>query len=256
MIVTARAAQWAVILVWWLAGIGSVAAQDARDSEAHGLYMAGEAAYEDGRFEDALRYFQQSYELSPRPQLLYNIGQAADRARMDDVALDALRRYLGSSVEIADEERRRIEARAQALEAAIARRTETVTTTEPEPEPTVAEPEPEPEPTVEPEPTTPSSGPDGAGLALLIAGGAVAVGGAILLGVGAPDTGALANPRDGETFGAAQSRQDTGSALVAAGIAGLGVGAGLAIIGAVILASAPGSAEHARVTANGLEVSF
>ena len=47
-----------------------------------------------GSYREALSYFQQAYELSGRSQLLYNIGQCADRLRMDDVALDAFKRYL------------------------------------------------------------------------------------------------------------------------------------------------------------------
>lgn len=52
------------------------------------------AAYTAGNYEDALGYFNRSYQLSNRPKLLYNIGQAADRLRRDQEALDAFKEYL------------------------------------------------------------------------------------------------------------------------------------------------------------------
>jgi len=49
------------------------------DREARSLYEAGTAAFTDGRFEDALARWREAYELSERPELLYNIGTALDR---------------------------------------------------------------------------------------------------------------------------------------------------------------------------------
>ena len=72
----------------------AVAQKSETDEEARGLFQAGRAAYGRGRFGDALRYFQQAYELSDRPRMLYNIGQAADKLRQDKVALDAFQLYL------------------------------------------------------------------------------------------------------------------------------------------------------------------
>jgi tetratricopeptide (TPR) repeat protein len=257
----------ALVLSSALAGATARAQETERDPEAHGLFLAGEAAYEAGRFEDALRYFQQSYELSPRPALLFNIGQAADRARLDSIALDAFRRFLSASPELDATSRRTVELRVAALEAALARgehaapvEETTVVETTPIAETTVESTSTESAETVpiEPPPSAPPSGggPDGAGLALVITGGAVAVAGGILIGVGTPDTGALADPRVGETYPEAQSRQDTGTALVVSGLASAGVGAVLLVVGAAILAASPGASEHARIGPNGLEVSF
>ena len=64
------------------------------DERAHKLFEAGRAAYDVGSYREALNYFQQAYDLSGRPRLLYNIGQCADRLRMDDAALEAFQRYL------------------------------------------------------------------------------------------------------------------------------------------------------------------
>ncbi len=67
---------------------------DSLDAEARGIFLAGKAAYGDARYEDALRHFRHAYELSKRPVLLFNIGQAADKLRRDREALDAFKAYL------------------------------------------------------------------------------------------------------------------------------------------------------------------
>jgi tetratricopeptide (TPR) repeat protein len=51
-------------------------------------------AYADGRFEDALHDFRRAYELSGRAELLFNIGSAAERLRLDAEALEAYEAYL------------------------------------------------------------------------------------------------------------------------------------------------------------------
>jgi tetratricopeptide (TPR) repeat protein len=69
-------------------------AGNARDEEARALFEAGKVAYEDGRYQDALGYFERSYELSQRVQLQYNLGLAYDRMRRDQEALAAFEAYL------------------------------------------------------------------------------------------------------------------------------------------------------------------
>jgi tetratricopeptide (TPR) repeat protein len=66
----------------------------AGDDHARKFFEAGRSAYDIGNYAEALNDFQQAYELSDRPQLLYNIGQCADRLRLDETALAAFRRYL------------------------------------------------------------------------------------------------------------------------------------------------------------------
>lgn len=70
------------------------ATQEARDAEARSLFLAGQGAYNDGRFEEALGHFTRSHELSGRPQLLANIGHAAENAGRPAEAADAFERYL------------------------------------------------------------------------------------------------------------------------------------------------------------------
>lgn len=95
-------------------------AQPNRDDEARGIYLAGVAAFDAGRFEEALHYFEQSYGISPKPRMLYNIGTAADRVREDDKALNAFERYLA---EVPDADNRaEVEGRVRSLRSALERR--------------------------------------------------------------------------------------------------------------------------------------
>jgi tetratricopeptide (TPR) repeat protein len=86
------------------------------DEVARGLFQAGKAAYEAGNYADALDFFEQAHERSGRPELLFNIGQAADRLRQDGKAIEALRAYVTQLPNAAN--RVEVEARIRALEAA------------------------------------------------------------------------------------------------------------------------------------------
>jgi len=86
-----------------------------RDDElARNLFQAGKTAYESGNYEDALRYFEDAHARSHRPQLLYNIGQAADRLRNDQKALASFRAYLAALPDA--DNRAEVENRIRALE--------------------------------------------------------------------------------------------------------------------------------------------
>lgn len=69
------------------------AAQDA-DEEARVHFRLGRAYHDSGRFEDAAREFETAYELSQRPQLLYNVFVAYRDAGRLGPAIGALERYL------------------------------------------------------------------------------------------------------------------------------------------------------------------
>ncbi|MGE0787254.1 MAG: hypothetical protein AB7S26_16400 [Sandaracinaceae bacterium] len=79
---------------------GLARAQDdavvAHDDEAHALFEAGVAALAAGRFDEAYDRFQRAHELSGRPEMLYNVGAAADRAGRDADALVAYEAFLAS----------------------------------------------------------------------------------------------------------------------------------------------------------------
>ncbi len=89
------------------------------DESARRVYAEGRAAFDEGRFEDALRLFEAAYELSPRPQLLYNIGSSADRLRHNERALEAFDGYLEALPEASN--RAAVEARIRVLRSDIER---------------------------------------------------------------------------------------------------------------------------------------
>ena len=93
---------------------------DTRDTEARHLFEAGRNAYDAGRYQDALDYFQRGHELSQRPQLLYNVGQAADRLRLDQTALEAFKLYLQRLPDA--ENRPQVEERIRVLEEVLAQK--------------------------------------------------------------------------------------------------------------------------------------
>jgi len=88
------------------------------DREARANFEAGRLAYEDARYADALGYFERAYELSERPELLYNVGQSLDRLRRDAEAVDAFERFLEAVPET--HKRNEVEARLEILRGQVA----------------------------------------------------------------------------------------------------------------------------------------
>lgn len=72
------------------------AAQRDNQAEARSLYDAGVVAFEDGRFEAALARWQEAYDLTSLPALLYNIGTAHDRLGQAEEAATDYREYLAA----------------------------------------------------------------------------------------------------------------------------------------------------------------
>jgi tetratricopeptide (TPR) repeat protein len=108
-----------VVLVGAVSATGArAAAQTSTDERAHAAFEAGHAAYAAGRYDDALTNFRRAYDLSRRPELLYNVGLAADRLRHDDEALGAFEAYLDAVPEAAN--RAEVEARVRALRDSVA----------------------------------------------------------------------------------------------------------------------------------------
>jgi len=97
-------------------------ADDATSAEdqARELFNRGAQAFDEGRYDAALGYFEDAYRISERHLLLYNIGQAQDRLRRDEEALATFRRYL----EIVEDPpyRLQVESRIRNLEESVERR--------------------------------------------------------------------------------------------------------------------------------------
>lgn len=102
-----------------LIGPAVVSAQEKQTPEvlARGHFQLGSTYYSSGRFEEAAQEFEKAYNVSQRPQLLYNIYLAYRELNRLEPAADALRRYLASDVD--DPRRERLEARLRAMEEAI-----------------------------------------------------------------------------------------------------------------------------------------
>lgn len=249
-----------LLLAVWLCASQSLALAEPRpdqDVEARLLYQAGVAAYDAGRYEDALDRFQRAYELSGRDVLLYNIGTAAERARQDELALDAYERFLEAEPEthlrgrvetVIARLRREIEqAKVEGAEEAIDAH-----------EGDAAE---EPAPLIElgaqdAMSESKASGP--AGIITLAAGGAVLVAGAVTLGMGLADRARVESPaesaRDWQRD-AARS-YERGPALLTTGLIALPVGAALTAVGAILMVKGAGKKSDADPEAAHVEVSF
>lgn len=64
------------------------------DAVARELFEAAELSVGRGDYERALGLFQQAFELSDRPALLFNAANAAERLRRDELALELYASYL------------------------------------------------------------------------------------------------------------------------------------------------------------------
>ena len=72
----------------------AVAQTSPTEAEARSVFDAGQVAFNDGRYADALGYFERAHALSGRPALLFNVALCHDRLRDDDAAIEAYERYL------------------------------------------------------------------------------------------------------------------------------------------------------------------
>jgi len=99
------------------------AKQSEADRKARELFERGRAAFREGQYRDAWENFREAYILSKRPELLYNVGQSADRMRMDRDALAAFKLYLEKLPNA--ENRREVESRVAYLEDRLAREGDT-----------------------------------------------------------------------------------------------------------------------------------
>jgi len=92
--------------------------QDLTDQQARAHFSVGRAMYDAGRFPEAATEFQQAYDLSHRPQLLYNLYISYRDSSQLVRARDALRQYLAEVQDIPN--RLHLVSRLEALEAQIA----------------------------------------------------------------------------------------------------------------------------------------
>ncbi|MCA9614388.1 MAG: hypothetical protein KC586_16645, partial [Myxococcales bacterium] len=159
--------------------------------------------------------------------LLYNIGLTADRLRDDAAAVEAFERYLASGE---DARRDEVERRLAASRARIAANAALV----PEPTPT-------PEPTPPPLDEAPRSR---APLALGLVGAAVAVAGAVLLGVGARQVADVNDTPEGtRDWSEVSGDASRGRALSIVGTSLLAVGTTAGVVSVVLHVASPSDRE-------------
>jgi tetratricopeptide (TPR) repeat protein len=91
---------------------------DENEEQARRLFLLGDDLYMQGRYEEALAAFEESYELSGRPLLLYNMANVHERSGDFEQALLKLEAYLPEST---DEERPRLRTRIESLRDRIER---------------------------------------------------------------------------------------------------------------------------------------
>ena len=82
----------AVLLTAVLLQAAPASAQDARE-----LFSQGQAAYETGDYDTAVRNWRQAWEIDPRPLLQYNLAQAYERLGQLDLAVTSYRAYVEAS---------------------------------------------------------------------------------------------------------------------------------------------------------------
>ncbi len=213
----------------------------AQQEEARGLFEAGTAAFAAGRYESALDYFERAYELTGLPELLYNIGQSADRLRRDERALEAFRAYLEATPEA--EDRAAVEARIAALERTVAeRRADAEARALAEEEARRARGEPSPRGEGAP------AAPDPAGWFVAGAGALAAIAGVALLALADQRAGEVRAAEEGtpwvdvaSAYADSESFSIAGGALLGAGAAAVAIG----LVWGVVELSAPGRAEVA-----------
>lgn len=75
-------------------GLGTPARAHDRESRARALYAQGKEAYERGEYQASYDAFRESFQLSHKPALLYNIASALQGLKRPHDAAEALRSFL------------------------------------------------------------------------------------------------------------------------------------------------------------------
>jgi tetratricopeptide (TPR) repeat protein len=95
---------------------------EAQVTAGNELLAAGKVAFNEGRYKEALNDYEQAYQRTQRPAILYRIGDTADKLGDHERAISAFQQYLEAvpNAKDADFVRSRIDANRQALHASEA----------------------------------------------------------------------------------------------------------------------------------------
>lgn len=196
-------------------------AEASTDVQAQRIFLLGEEAFANDRFAQAAAYFERALELSGRPELLFNVGAAYQRAGDVEAATRAFEQYLVLAPQ--SDQRDEVEVRLRVL------RMEQGTTDTPE-ETSSAE-------------DAQGSGVPAGPLALVIAGAGAIIGGGVALFVGGGKRANVEDPDAGTFWVDVESDANTARTLGIVGGVAMGVGAALAALGVVLWAQS-GSDEN------------
>jgi tetratricopeptide (TPR) repeat protein len=83
------------VLTLLLVGAGVAWAQG-DESPAHQAFRTGQAAFNAGRYDDALAQFRESYRLSSKPEVLLTLAQTTRKLGQYDEAITYVEKYLAS----------------------------------------------------------------------------------------------------------------------------------------------------------------
>lgn len=70
------------------------------DSAAREHFLTGQSLYDEARYEEALPEFEAAWELSHRPEMLFNIANAAERSFDYERAATALEQYMHQGTDV------------------------------------------------------------------------------------------------------------------------------------------------------------
>ncbi|HWP09289.1 MAG TPA: tetratricopeptide repeat protein [Polyangiaceae bacterium] len=163
-----------------LAWSGAALADDASDELARRHFDSGAAYLEESDYDNALKAFQKSYDLSQRPEILLNIATVQERRGDLAAAITALQAYLAAAPasDRAETTRLRIQNLQKRLDEAALAQAPPAPTPPPPPPPQTAPPPPPPPPPPKSEPNRLpayiSFGVGGAGLVTAVITGIVA----------------------------------------------------------------------------------
>jgi len=195
-----------------------------QDEEARGHFERGQAAFAEGEYDKAITELKAAYAIEEAPILLYAWAQAERLAGDCERAIELYARFLSTAPPEAQEEKARsnIEVCGGDPDEAYV---------PPPPDDPVDEPQDDPvEPEGPEEDDIEPAGPEILGPALLGGGGAVAVTGGILLGVGLSQGNRAVDADTQDDF---VDQTDGARGLYAAGLVLIGVGAAVMVGGAV-----------------------
>jgi tetratricopeptide (TPR) repeat protein len=224
----------------------NIASAEEGDEAARVHFQSGTRYFDRGEYEAAIREFTAAFELSGRPQLLYNLYLAHERLGQIREAAETLAAYLDQVEEV--EGRARLEARLETLRRRVAK----LDAEEAAARAGEGEPATEPRRGGMPLPALVSFGAAGAGfVTFAVAGGLALAEDSSLADRCGANAGRTCTPSDLDKLGRRTTAADVGIAVTAVGAA-----AGLVLYFVLRDRGEPEATSRVRVTHDGFALTF